>query len=1643
MKKEVIVKSRTLGGSSDLTLLAPIKSGFVESLESVTYKTRIKRVLETLHNGRLGSHEYANGHLLSDAVERVGVIQSVRVVVVEPEDKVLLVVTFDGNVDAYIRVLWQKVGSLLDLIFCGTEHYVTSFDHSFDEWKEWVKRRQIETGFFYGAPNTTARDLIYLRRQESLRIRCPDTELLEVQSVLPSAEEKVKNFSDPDPKKVLGVDPILANVPRARMIHERIQGGLQALAGVYRLTDTHIPGTPDGTVLHCAARELLFEFMQLAGKSIAKRKLDEPAIRDRFARQLDWLRNDPMPLIPPLPPIVPRRKPEAPDGKRLPDDVRRDIQGGILRGYENITHGCLLLLSFDNAKTTGEFLAAVNMLLTKDTDEHAATAGKPFFGNLAFTYAGLRVAGLSEEDLELFPEEFRQGMPARAGTLGDVRNNHPRRWRLPLLWDGSLDQHGKDTIELEPVHAVLQLRAKAKDDTELAAQTLSDTSHPLHFILDRLKKHHPRVKLLAVQDMVRNYKESKTKDGKSTKVIAEHFGFEDGNGQPEVENVPAPAERNLVHPGEIILGQDNSADVAIQENDPKVSEIAKKRMRWMKNGSFLVVRKYRQYVDRLEAAVAEATGPLPLPMLASNKANKQELLYAKMMGRFRDGTPLVTSNSTTNKNDFTYDDDPRGEICPLGAHIRLANPRREAGANDAPGARPARLMRRSMSYGPAYQKGESSDVDRGLVFMAYNSSISEQFEVVQRWLTGGNSTGSFSGQSCPFMGVPENGHPRYFRFEDKEKIVRAKLEEESLRFEEPPVATRLEWGMYLFTPSFTALERLKVIALAASPQKPSVPWQLELGRKLIAQLREKEALEGETLALLAWKAALEDPESIRRLESAAIWAAIRKDHGGVLRTPYGVLVASRDAILQVLQDPNQAFSVRGQRKRLIECYGDIYLGMDAGAEYLKQSGPVNDAIGQLKFADVFLMALKAATSKIDIIKNTAYDQALSTKSDGPRRFDVSFDANEILEEVLATVCEEWFGISEKKNYFKRGGADWSWKEGDAPLYPGHFTALSRYMFQPRPGEEVKKRAISYGKALREGMLKFLADANAGPDKDGNGDVIAPIARAIMTHKACETDKDFVANTMVGVLMGLIPTITGAVFGVLEEWLGDGSFWSLRATLAGETGMKPALATIAKPMAEASKMRPMPQVTWRTACKMARVGPEGESGVDIVPGDILVLALVSGTQESLSDGKDDGQLMFGGVRDGKPSQPTHACPGYSAGIAVMAGTLTAFLARKEQMRPGPSPLSFTLEGDVLNLPVVKRKSGKVELLKKITEFKENLKTLKPKNFKLKDIDLKKITLKTIEQHSHTFNEIKAVKALKERGKMPNREGQLVLAWGDSWLDYTFDLDVKDLIRIPDWVPIIPVKLGTDMRDWLEKFNYDIPDTYCSFQDWGDIQDLADESRGNGFYKLLAKSMKLGQKKPKAIILSGGGNDSVNAVLETLLNQNDKNDAAQKHLIDPQAISSHIKFLSENYQSVLNVISDITSGEVKVLVHAYDYPEPRGRGPKGSTQYGLKWMREHFQNKGYGMGDAYDLTKATRAMRDLIDALNEMLIAIVEIETSKGNPKYPFLKYVDLRNTLTKEWPNSTDYEERWADDMHPTTLGFHLMAKKLDDVIQNG
>ena len=68
--------------------------------------------------------------------------------------------------------------------------------------------------------------------------------------------------------------------------------------------------------------------------------------------------------------------------------------------------------------------SAASMRAGVDSDKRWVTA--------AFTWNGLRALGLDEASLASFPEEFKQGMAARAEMLGDSGLNAPEHWSAGL-----------------------------------------------------------------------------------------------------------------------------------------------------------------------------------------------------------------------------------------------------------------------------------------------------------------------------------------------------------------------------------------------------------------------------------------------------------------------------------------------------------------------------------------------------------------------------------------------------------------------------------------------------------------------------------------------------------------------------------------------------------------------------------------------------------------------------------------------------------------------------------------------------------------------------------------------------------------------------------------------------------------------------------------------------------------------------------------------------------------------------------------------------------------------------------------------------------------------------------------------------------
>jgi len=120
----------------------------------------------------------------------------------------------------------------------------------------------------------------------------------------------------------------------------------------------------------------------------------------------------------------------------------------------------------------------------------------------------------------------------------------------------------------------------------------------------------------------------------------------------------------------------------------------------------------------------------------------EEWVAAKLMGRWRDGSPLIRHPDapppTPQLDDhFGYAGDPDGVRCPLGAHIRVANLRDDPMTypNQVRFPKgPPRFIRRGFSYGPTLDGVDDDGRERGLVGLFCFARINEQFYTILRWM---------------------------------------------------------------------------------------------------------------------------------------------------------------------------------------------------------------------------------------------------------------------------------------------------------------------------------------------------------------------------------------------------------------------------------------------------------------------------------------------------------------------------------------------------------------------------------------------------------------------------------------------------------------------------------------------------------------------------------------------------------------------------------------------------------------------------------------------------------------------------------------------------------------------------------------------
>lgn len=487
-----------------------------------------------------------------------------------------------------------------------------------------------------------------------------------------------------------------------------------------------------------------------------------------------------------------------------------DMQGLLRFAHGHLNESCFLLLTVQDAVAARAWL--------RDAPVCTAAKSSPLperAMQVAFSVAGLRSLGLDETIIDQFSEEFIGGMAGdgnRSRRLGDINKNDPGEWE----WGGT---------ENELPHLLLALYARKGD-------------------LDTWRQH--------FQEGVFS-KAFETRAVLNAAILEpdEPFGFADGVSQPaidwhrEMSTDQHKLDRysNLLATGEVVLGYPNEYGLYTSRPLPNPTVVPNAKMLPAaedeptlkdlgRNGSYVVMRQLSQDVPGFWQFIDRA---------ANSNAETRENLAAAMVGRERDGTPLVdlaiepikgieNDRPRVGANQFNFEGDPHGQRCPVGAHIRRSNPR----TGDFPvgvvgtisrlvrtfgfgrrypeddliaSSRFHRILRRGRTYGSTIApedavKPDAPEAERGLHFICLCANITRQFEFVQNAWSMSSKFAGLSTQSDPLLG---NREP-LLNSEDSARFTLPSANGPAQCVNGLPQFVTVRGGAYFFMPGIRALQ---------------------------------------------------------------------------------------------------------------------------------------------------------------------------------------------------------------------------------------------------------------------------------------------------------------------------------------------------------------------------------------------------------------------------------------------------------------------------------------------------------------------------------------------------------------------------------------------------------------------------------------------------------------------------------------------------------------------------------------------------------------------------------------------------------------------------------------------------------------------
>jgi deferrochelatase/peroxidase EfeB len=185
---------------------------------------------------------------------------------------------------------------------------------------------------------------------------------------------------------------------------------------------------------------------------------------------------------------------------------------------------------------------------------------------------------------------------------------------------------------------------------------------------------------------------------------------------------------------------------------------------------------------------------------------EQELVAAKLMGRWRSGAPLVLAPDKDDpalgadlqrNNNFNYkQQDPLGYAVPLGSHIRRMNPR-----DTAANMNRRRMIRRGATYGPPLPEGAPDDgKERGIAAFVICASLIRQYEFAQNVWVNDRNFHEIGNERDPVIGL----HDGTLEYKIPKRPIRKTIRG-------LPSFTTVKGGAYFFLPGLTALKYLSTL----------------------------------------------------------------------------------------------------------------------------------------------------------------------------------------------------------------------------------------------------------------------------------------------------------------------------------------------------------------------------------------------------------------------------------------------------------------------------------------------------------------------------------------------------------------------------------------------------------------------------------------------------------------------------------------------------------------------------------------------------------------------------------------------------------------------------------------------------------------